>query len=458
MSVFKAYDIRGVWGRDFDGDLVYRIGRWLPGLLQAREVLVGRDCRASSPEIFRRLAEGINDAGADVVSAGLCTTPMVYYLTASRGFRASVQITASHNSREYNGLKISREGALPVGGDSGLDRLEALVARDPGPPGPTRGAVREEKGVLEDYLTFLGGFLGDPSGLRLGIDCSNGMTSLLARSLFGGNPEYLFDTLDGSFPNHEPNPLLEENVAALKDLVVRKELDLGVVFDGDGDRAVFVDDQGRFIRPDIITAVLGLHFLAREKGVVLHDIRTSRAVVDFLRNLGGEPFMWKVGHSFAKRKLRELNAIYGGELAGHYYFREFFHCDSGMLAAIHVLDIVAGLKRRGGSLSALVDSIATLANSGEINLRIEEKQAAMDRLLAEFIRREEPTALYDFDGYRVEFADWWFNVRPSNTEPYLRLIVEAADPAMLEEKLGEILRLLNAPPSPPSPRRPPRRA
>ena len=174
------------------------------------------------------------------------------------------------------------------------------------------------------------------------------MASLLARDLFGDGAEYLFDTLDGSFPNHEPNPLVEKNVSGLKALVTEKGLDLGVIFDGDADRAMFVDDRSRFVRPDIITAVLGLHFLEREKGFVLHDIRTSRAVVDFVRSLGGDPFMWKVGHSFAKEKMRELHAVYGGELAGHYYFREFFNCDSGMLAAIHVLSIAAGLKRRGG--------------------------------------------------------------------------------------------------------------
>jgi phosphomannomutase len=442
MTVFKAYDIRGVWGIDFDGETVYRIGRYLPGLLHADGVLVGRDCRESSPELYGRLTQGITDAGAEVISAGLCTTPMVYWLTASRGFEASVQITASHNSREHNGLKISRAGAFPVSLESGLGELEKLVRLDPGEPSPGRGGIRELEGALGDYRTFLAGFLGDISGLELGIDCSNGMASILARDLFGDGAEYLFDTLDGSFPNHEPNPLVEKNVSGLKALVTEKGLDLGVIFDGDADRAMFVDDRSRFVRPDIITAVLGLHFLEREKGIVLHDIRTSRAVVDFVRSLGGDTFMWKVGHSFAKEKMRELHAVYGGELAGHYYFREFFNCDSGMLAAIHVLNIAAELKRRGECFSDLVASIDTLANSGELNFRIEDKQGTMDRLVDCFTKEEEPTALYDFDGYRVEFAEWWFNVRPSNTEPYLRLVVEAADTAMLEEKLGVILRIM----------------
>jgi len=443
MSAFKAYDIRGVFGRDFDGETVYRIGRYLPALMSADRVLVGRDCRESTPEVFQRLVDGLTDAGADVVSAGLATTPMVYYLTASQGFAASVQITASHNPGEYNGLKISGAGALPVGYADGLGRLEEMVRRDPGPPGERPGGVTELQGAKEDYIEFLRGFREETSGLSLGIDCSNGMASILARDVFGEGPIYIFDTMDGRFPNHEPNPLVEENVADLKALVIDRELDMGVIFDGDADRVMFVDDRGRFVRPDIITGVLGLHFLSRESGVVLHDIRTSRSVIDFVRTLGGAPFMWKVGHSFAKRKMRELGAVYGGELAGHYYFREFFNCDSGMLAAIHVLNITAGLLRKGERLSDIVDSIAPLANSGEINFRIEDKKGAMDRLMKRFTSEEEPEAVYDFDGYRVEFPDWWFNVRPSNTEPYLRLVVEAADPDMLAEKLVVIRGILN---------------
>jgi len=443
VKAFKAYDIRGVYGKDLDGETVYRIGFNLPRLLQADKVLVGYDCRESTPEILRFLSRGIVDSGSDVFDMGLATTPMVYYATAAHGFAASVQITASHNPKEYNGLKISRSGAVPVGYETGLARLERMVLDGREPPAALSGRVVELPGIKEEYVSFLLGFMEDQSNLRTAVDCSNGMASLIARDVLGDGPEYIFDTMDGSFPNHPPNPLEEQNTMALRELVARKGLDAGVIFDGDGDRVMFIDETGRFVRPDVITAVLGMHFLEREKGWVLHDVRTSRGVIQFIERMGGKPFMWKVGHSHAKMKMRKLGAIYGGELAGHYYFRDFYCCDSGMLAAILVLNILAGRKAVGESFSSIVDSIDIYANSGEINFRIEDKASAMDRVRDYFSSTETPTAMYDFDGYRLEFPRWWFNIRPSNTEPYLRLVAEADDPDLLKEKLRVIKDLLN---------------
>ena len=442
LRAFKAYDIRGVYGRDFDETTVYRIGFFLPGLLSAEKVLVGYDCRESTPEIFQNLIKGITDAGADVFNMGLATTPMVYFATATHGFKASVQITASHNPGEYNGLKISREGALPVAYDSGLRELEAKVEYEDVDPSEIKGEVVELPDIKVEYLSFLKKFRGDYSDLNFGIDCSNGMASILVGDLFGTTPEVIYDILDGTFPNHPPNPLDEKNTGDLKDLVTEKELDIGVIFDGDADRVMFVDERGRFVRPDLITAVLGLHYLQKKKGYVLCDIRTSRAVIEYIEKLGGRPFMWKVGHSHAKMKMRELKAIYGGELAGHYYFSEFFNCDSGMLAALLVLNIVVQLKERGRTFSSLIDSISTYANSGEVNFRIDDKEAAMESLKNYFTSREKPDEIYDFDGYRVEFPDWWFSIRPSNTEPYLRLVTEAIDEKLLESKLNKIRDIL----------------
>lgn len=442
MKAFKAYDIRGVYGRDLTGDAVYRIGFHLPGLLQAERVLVGYDCRESTPEIFKELSRGIMDSGNIVVDMGLATTPMVYYATASHGFDASVQITASHNPREYNGLKISRGGALPVGYDTGLKELEELVQHAPLQPAAFRGSTLMLPGIRDEYVSFLTGFLEDIKGLRIAVDCSNGMASLIARDVLGEGVRYMFDTMDGSFPNHPPNPLEEENTDQLRKMVTEEGLDAGVIFDGDGDRVMFVDEKGRFVRPDIITAVLALHFLGSEKGRVLHDVRTSRGVIEFIERMGGRPFMWKVGHSHAKMKMREIGAVYGGELAGHYYFRDFYNCDSGMLAAVLVLDILAWRNARGLSFSSLVDSIDLYSNSGEINFRTEDKTGVMELLREHFAGDEEPVAFYDFDGYRLEFARWWFNVRPSNTEPYLRLVVEADDEEMLSSKLQEIRNII----------------
>ena len=442
MKAFKAYDIRGIYGSDFDGETVYRIGFFLPGLLEAENVLVGYDCRESTPDILGHLFRGITDSGANVYDIGLATTPMVYFATAVHGYQASVQITASHNPAEYNGLKISRRDALPVGYDTGLRELEEIVKTGVIQPAVFRGEVKELPGIKAEYITFLEKFRGDYSNLKIGIDCSNGMASLLVRDIFGNEPEYIYDRMDGSFPGHPPNPLDERNTADLKKLVLNIGLDVGVIFDGDGDRVMFIDERGRFVRPDLITGVLGLHFLKEEKGRVLHDIRTSRGVIEFVEKLGGKPFMWKVGHSHAKLKMRELNAIYGGELAGHYYFRDFFNCDSGMFAAIHVLNILSELKKRGETFSRLIDSVNVYSNSGELNFRIDDKESVMNSVRDYFIGNEKPVAFYDFDGYRVEYPQWWFNIRPSNTEPWLRLVAEAETPELLEDKLEKVRELI----------------
>jgi phosphomannomutase len=442
MKAFKAYDIRGVYTRDFDKDDVYRIGFFLPRLLGADKVLVGRDVRASSEEVFEALCQGINDAGADVHDMGLATTPMVYFGTARFGFDASVQITASHNPKEYNGLKVSRTGALPVGYYSGLSDLEKMVENEKVEPGVKKGRVISID-VKSAYLDFMKKYV--PSGienLSLSVDCSNGMAGLLIRDLLGNSPHYLFEEPDGNFPNHAPNPLEEENVAALKDAVKKNKSDLGIIFDGDADRVMFVDEKGSFIPPDLIIGVLGRYFLREEKGNVLQDIRTSRSVSEYVEKLGGTPHMWKVGHAFAKLKMRELKAIFGGELAGHYYFRDFYNCDSGVLAALLVLGVAADWKSQGGCFSGLIDEIRTYANSGEINFHIEDKEGAMEALKKHFLSLETPERILDFDGYRIEYHDWWFNVRPSNTEPYLRLVVEARTEEELELRLEELKSVL----------------
>jgi len=447
MKAFKAYDIRGIYNQDFTKDDVYAIGFFIPKLLQADKVLVGRDVRSSSEEIFTALCSGITDAGADAVSLGLTTTPMVYYATAKYGYDASVQITASHNPKEYNGMKISRTGALPVGGDSGLKELEQMVLRETVQPVPSekRGTVREFD-AKSDYISFMKQYLPDISSLKVTVDCSNGMANVLIKELLGDSPRYLYDTLDGTFPNHEPNPLEEENVADLKKAVLENGSDIGVIFDGDADRVMFVDENGRFIQPDLITAVIGTSLLRKNTGdgkpAVLQDIRTSRSVTEYLEKLGAEVHTWKVGHAFAKMKMREINAVFGGELAGHYYFRDFYNCDSGILASLLVLDAAAQLKEQGRTFSGLIDSIITYAGSGEINFRIERKDEAIEALKVHFTEQEAPEKLLDIDGYRIEYRDWWFNVRPSNTEPYLRLVTEAKTPEMLQEKLEEIRGVL----------------
>ncbi|HKL22036.1 MAG TPA: phosphomannomutase/phosphoglucomutase [Tichowtungia sp.] len=441
MKVFKAYDIRGIYGRDFDSSNVWKIGFFLPKLLHATRVLVGRDDRASSPEVFEALCDGITAGGADVVSIGQCTTPTIYFATATLGFDAAVMITASHNPPEYNGLKVCKTGALPVDYSTGLSDLEQMIQQE-AITAEKRGTVSEID-LRGDYLDFLRQYLPDLSKLKIGVDCSNGMVCLLIKELLGNRPTYIFDEIDGTFPNHPPNPLEEENCADLKKLVQDNRLDIGLIFDGDADRVMCIDEQGRFVQPDLITGVLAEYFLSENPGGrVLHDIRTSKAVTERIEELGGEPHMWKVGHSFAKMKMRELGCVVGGELAGHYYFRDFFNCDSGILTALIVLNVAAKLKAEGKPFSTCINRLMRYANSGEINLHVEQKKEAIASLVKAMADTEKPEALYDFDGVRMEFADWWFNVRSSNTEPYLRLLIEANDEKLLSEKRTSVEEVL----------------
>ncbi|MBU8891980.1 MAG: phosphomannomutase/phosphoglucomutase [Bacteroidales bacterium] len=441
MKAFKAYDIRGIYNEDFNKDDAYKIGYFLPELLQADNVLVGRDVRISSDEIFEYLAQGIVDSGANVYNIGISTTPMVYYITAKHKFAASVQITASHNSREYNGMKISKSNALPVGFDTGLKELLEMIQTREVVIADKKGKIVDYK-VKGEYVEFLKTYVQDYSDLKMAVDCSNGMAGLLIKKLLGRKPVYLFEELDGSFPNHEPNPLIEENVADLKKTVLSEKCDIGVIFDGDADRVMFVDEKGQFISPDLIIGLMAHYFLEKEKGAVLEDIRTSKAVKKYVEKLGGKMHTWRVGRAYAAPKLREIKGIYGGELAGHYYFRDFFYSDSGILAALIVLNLLVRFKKEGKTMSELISDISKYANSGEINFKIVQKQEAMEALKDYFVAEEEPMEILDFDGYRLEFKDWWFNVRPSNTEPYLRLLAEADNEEILKTKLADIKTIL----------------
>ena len=443
-NAFHAYDIRGIYNKDFNKEDVYKIGFFIPQLLNTKEIIVGRDGRNSSSEIHEALLKGITDSGANVYDIGLSTTPMVYFATANYGFKAGVQITASHNPKEYNGLKISRENALPVGYDSGLSELERLATESNITPSTKKGKVFE-KNIRQDYINFQQKFLTDFSGLKVGVDVSNGAANVIIKDIWKDSFIYINDVLDGNFPAHSPNPLMEENTQQLRDLVKKEKLDLGLVFDGDADRVVFSDDKGRHVKPDLIIAVMAEYFLKNyPQGIVLEDIRTSKSVGEYVEKFSGKMAMWKVGRANAAPKLRELNGVYGGEFAGHYYFRDFFFSDSGILAASIVLSIVANLKKQGKKFSDLIDEITHYHNSGEINFKIEDKKGAMERVKNFFVEKEKPLAFYDFDGYRVEYQDWWFNIRMSNTEPYLRLLCEAKTEEMLKEKVETITKLINA--------------
>ena len=442
MSAFKAYDFRGVFNKDFTLDTIYRIGFYLPKLLNVNKVLIGRDMRVSSPAMFDSLTRGITDAGADVYDMGLTTTPMVYYFTAKHHFDASVMITASHNPKEHNGLKVSTTNALPVGYDTGLSKLEKMIVDAPQPV-ENKGKIINHD-VKSEYLEFQKQYSYDISNLKIAMDCCNGMASILVKDIFGNAPIYIYDDLDGTFPHHEANPLEPQNIKDLQALVLKEKADIGVIFDGDADRVMFVDEKGSFIPPDLMIAVLGLYFIKEKnyQGKVIQDIRTSKSVGEFIHKLGREVHIWRVGRAYAALKLREIDGAFGGEFAGHYYFRDFFYSDSAMIASQVILHIVSEMKKKGITVSQLISQIAVYANSGEVNFRIEKKKEAMDALKDYFMAKETSTQFMDFDGYRIEFADWWFNVRPSNTEPYLRLLMEAKNQELLDEKMAEARKVL----------------
>ncbi|MBQ4470994.1 MAG: phosphomannomutase/phosphoglucomutase [Kiritimatiellae bacterium] len=451
---FKAYDMRGTFGTDFDLGTVRRVGAALPKVVGGPRWLVGRDARTSSPSVHAALIDGLRSSGADVTDLGLCTTPMVYFFTAEDGFDGSVMITASHNPPSDNGLKVSKRTALPVGYADGLDEVERLVsapdaqAADGPMPAPSAADAPDPQ-ALSRYIAWQRKAVDDSvfKSLRYAVDCSNGVSSILAHELFPG-AEFLNDTVDGRFPCHSPNPLKAEAREQAAQLVREKGLDFAVIFDGDADRCMFVDGRGEFVQPDYLIPVIARATLAAmkpspgAKPKVIHDVRTSRGAIETLREMGCEPVMVPVGHAFAKPALRECGALCGGELAGHYYFSEFFGCDSGVLAARRIISEIARAKASGVSFGAMMASVSgRYANSGELNFKVEDKDSAIERVLA-CAAKSLPKELSRsaMDGLRIEYAEGWINVRKSNTEPYLRLIAECDTP----DRLNDWVALLGA--------------
>ena len=440
MDIFKSYDIRGIYGKEWDGATARRIGLRLPGLLGAKRIGIGRDVRLSSGEIFQQLSRGLCEAGCDVADIGLCDTPAVYFATAFYGLDGSVMITASHNPPEYNGMKVSRKEAIPVGYDTGLAELERSLSEADSDAASAPGQIRPLD-IRRDYVAHVGRFRSDLGGMKVVIDCSNGMAGIYLHDALkgtGGDFRFLFEEPDGRFPNHAPNPLVEANLAAVKREVVSQAASLGICFDGDADRVVFIDELGRFISPDLIIGLLGEYYfrehperLAGGSRVVTYDVRSSRAVVERLRELGAEPRICRVGHSYAKKLLRETQGILGGELAGHYYFRENFFCDSGMIAALVLVEVLA---KSGKRLSELIAGFHRYYFSGEINFTVPNGPEIVQKIKADY----PAGALTDIDGIRIDFPDWWFNLRESNTEPLLRLVVEATTEQGLEARKQEL--------------------
>lgn len=435
-GIFKAYDIRGIHGQTLTDDLAYRIGRALATFLKCRTVVVGQDMRPHSNPLFEALARGLNEQGANVIRLGLCSTPMSYYANGKLGADASVMITASHNPGEWNGFKLCREKAIPISGATGIQDIETIVTTNAfAAPSARRGHCIDHN-IIPDYVKHIQSLVSLPSPIRIAVDFANAMGIYEARCLAGKvQVDPLYDTLDGTFPSHEANPLKTETLHALQKKIRSGSYDFGVAFDGDADRAGFVDERGNIIPMDMITALIAQSLLSHEKGPIFYDLRSSWAVKEIIEASGGTPMMSRVGHAFIKQQMRDAKAIFAGELSGHYYFRDNYYTESSALAVLYLAEIIG---RSGQKLSTLVKPIQRYFASGEINSEVENSAG----ILATLRRRYADGRLFELDGLSVEYNDWWFNVRCSNTEPLIRLNLEAKTEAKMQAKRDEILAVI----------------
>jgi phosphomannomutase len=444
-AVFKAYDVRGIYPTQLDEDGAYRIGRAYVEHFEPRTVAIGRDMRVSSPAMAAAAIEGAADGGADVLDIGLVGTEMVYHAVGELGLEGGICVTASHNPGEYTGLKIVRRGALPVGGDSGLEEVRARALAGFGPVGE-RGEVREEN-VWPSFVEKVLSFVDAPAirPLRVVVDAANGMAGVMLPPVLERLPQLdvvrCYFEPDGTFPNHEPNPLLPENREFVVGKTREESADLGVAFDGDADRCFFVDNSGEFVPGDFVTALLAEAVLEHEPGAkVIYDVRASRAVPETIEHAGGIPLVNRVGHAFIKQRMRKEGATFAGEVSAHYYFRDFSQADSGVVPFLLMLEL---LSRRGEKLSELLAPFRErFFLTGEINTPVEDVPLKLQELKERYAA--EGGRVSHLDGVSIDFDDWHFNVRPSNTEPLLRLNLEAFSQERMEEKRDEVLELIRA--------------
>ncbi len=444
-DIFKAYDIRGTYPQDLDEALARQIGRAFVAYLGARHITVSHDMRLSSPSLAAAFIEGASMQGADVDDYGLAGTDMLYFAVARDKTDGGAQITASHNPKQYNGMKLVRREAFPLSGDAGIGEIRDMVVRDGIPPAAASAGTVAGREMLADYVRHVLSFI-DPAVIKpfnVVLDAGSGIGGLVAPPLFDELPCHttrLCFTVDGNFPTHEANPLIEENRRDIVERVVAERADIGIAWDGDADRCFFIDGKGSFVPGDFITTLLAEAFLLQHPGAtIIYDLRASYAVRDTVERYGGRALMNRVGHAFIKRRMREENAIFGGEVTGHYYFRDNFYADNGFIPALLILELMS---RKGQTLEELLAPLrAKYFISGEINTKV-GSMAAVNEKLDALSARYADGKVYTLDGVSVEYADWHFNVRPSNTEPLLRLNLEARTADLMEQKRDEVLALI----------------
>jgi phosphomannomutase len=448
MGIFKAYDIRGKVPSELDPALARKIGNAFARLLPAKRLVVGRDMRTHSPVLAAAVIEGIRDAGCDVLSIGLASTPMAYFAIGSQPCDGGLNVTASHNPGEYNGMKLCGAGASPISAANGILDIERMCREPSPPPAKSRGRL-EEIDLLSRYADHVARFSRLDRPIEIAVDAANGMAGYTLPAILGKLPNIrahaLFMEPDGTFPNHEANPLKEENLDPVRELVKKTRAPIGVSFDGDADRCCFVDERGRTVGNDLVTALLARVILAQKPGApIVYDLRSSWVVREEIARAGGVPIRDRVGHSFIKATMRKRGAVFGGELSGHFYFAENYTCDSGVLAMVSALNLLESDAR---PFSRMADELRRYASTGEVNFEVADKAAAIAALKDKYRDGRQD----ELDGITVEYGDlgarewWWFNVRASNTEPLLRLNLEASTPDLRDRKRAELVALLGEP-------------
>lgn len=444
-GIFKAYDIRGIVGEQLNADLCYKIARAfaIELNLRGKTVLVGHDMRKSGPEFKEAAIKGLLDEGANVVEAGLVSSPLFYF--AAKEYDAGMMVTASHNPTEYNGFKLTKEKAIPVSFETGIDKIEAKVDSLPNVNGE-RGSV-SEKNFLDTFMEFCMRFLQTKKNFKVVVDAANGMGGYTYTELqkrVGQRVEIIpmYFELDDTFPNHEANPLKFETMDDLKKKVVEVGADLGIAIDGDGDRCFFVDETGEHLAGDIFTAVIAQYLLKKEPGAMIgYDIRSSRAVNKVISDLGGKSSVTRVGHTLIKAQARKEGFLFAGEVSGHYYPKECNYCENTIYTFFQLLNL---MDESGKKLSELAAPLRMFVNSGEINTKVEDQDGRIAAWKEKYGSRDDVISVSDIDGVRIDFADWWGLIRKSNTEPLLRLIVEAKSKELMEEKRDELLELIKS--------------
>ena len=444
-DIFKAYDVRGLYPDEINEEVVRQIGRGFVTYLKAKAIGVSRDMRVSSPALAAAFIDGALDQGADVIDYGMLGTDLLYFAVVRDGLEGGAQITASHNPGRYNGVKMVRAQALPLSGDAGIGEIRDMIASDRLPPAAAQRGRVTTRDVLPDYVEKVMSFI-DPSIIKpfnVVLDAGSGMAGLVAPRLFERLPcrvTQLCFEIDGTFPNHEANPLIEENRRDITAEVVRQKADIGIAWDGDADRCFFIDGSGEFISGDFVTALLAEAFLLKHPGAtVIYDLRASHAVKDTVARYGGKALMNRVGHAFIKQRMRQEDGIFAGEVTGHYYFRDFYYADNGFIPALLILELMS---KKNKSLRDLLQPYREkYFISGEINTKL----ASMDevpRKLAAIESQYRDAQIARLDGISVNYPDWHFNVRASNTEPLLRLNLEATTPDLMERRRDEVVSII----------------